>query len=134
MKNRTTPEVITTLQPNEIFVFGSNLAGIHGKGAARQALKFGAKIYVPYNLSGQTFAIPTKNQYIQTLSLIDIEFYVLGFIEIAKKSPMLTFLVTKIGCGLAGYNPADIAPLFKSAINVENIHLPAEFWEVLNEQ
>ncbi len=66
------------------------------------------------------------------MPLIDIEYYVLGFIEIAKKSPMLTFLVTKIGCGLAGYTPKDIAPLFKDAIDIPNIHLPADFWEVLN--
>lgn len=134
MKNRTTPEVITTLQPNEIFVFGSNLAGLHGEGAAKQALEFGAKTFIPYGLWGQTFGIPTKNQYIKTMPLIDIEFYILGFIEIANKSPMLTFLVTKIGCGLAGYTPNNIAPLFKDAINVENIHLPADFWEVLNKQ
>lgn len=134
MKNRTTPEVIETLQPNEIFVFGSNLAGIHGKGAAKYALNFGAKYGIGCTLSGQTFAIPTKNQYIKTMSLIDIKFYVLAFINIAKITPTFTFLVTKLSCGLAGYTPADIAPLFKDAINVENIHLPTEFWEVLNKQ
>ena len=127
MQHRTTPELITSLQPNEVFVFGSNLAGIHDAGAAKQALQFGAKTYIPYNLCGQTFGIPTKNQYIKTMPLIDIEHYVLGFIEIAKKSPMLTFLVTKIGCGLAEYTPNDIARLFKDAINIGNIHLPLAY-------
>jgi hypothetical protein len=134
MQNRTTPENIITLLPNQIFVFGSNLAGRHGAGAAKQALNFGAKYGICYYLSGNTFAIPTKNEYIQTLPIIDIQYWVYHFIEFAKTYPHLNFLVTKIGCGLAGYTPAEIAPLFKDAINVENIHLPADFWEVLNKQ
>jgi hypothetical protein len=134
MKNRTTPEVIETLQPNEIFVFGSNLAGIHGKGAAKQALQFGATFGKGVSLVGNTFAIPTKDIQLKAMSLDDIRILINAFIFVAIDYPHLTFLVTKIGCGLAGYTPNDIAPLFKDAIDIPNIHLPSEFWKVLNKQ
>jgi hypothetical protein len=134
MKNRITPEVITTLQPNDIFVFGSNLAGIHGAGAAKQALQFGATFGKGIGLVGNTFAIPTKDIQLKSMLLEDIRIIINAFIFVAIDYPNLTFLVTKIGCGLAGYTPNDIAPLFKDAINVDNIHLPTEFWEVLNKE
>ncbi len=135
MNNRITPEIITTLQPNEIFVFGSNLAGRHGAGAAKQALKFGAKYNTGVGLCGNTFAIPTKDKNLKVMPLDTIKKYVDCFIELAQLAPLRfkTLYVTKIGCGLAGYTPKDIAPLFKEAININNIHLPLEFWQILNE-
>lgn len=111
----TTPEKITSLLPNEIFVFGSNLAGRHGLGAAKVALKFGAKLGYGVGHFGQTYAIPTKDNFIRTLPLEEIELHVHAFKRHASQNPGLTFLVTPIGCGLAGYNPRDIAPMFKDS-------------------
>ena len=91
---RTTPDRITELRPGEIFVFGSNLAGMQG----------GVETIRPY---------------------VD------EFIGFARQHPRMTFLVTEIGCGIAGFTPAEIAPLFEAARRVENIHLPARFWDVL---
>jgi hypothetical protein len=109
----TTPDKITVLKPNEVFVFGSNLSGIHGLGAAKTALKWGAKYGQGVGLQGQTYAIPTKDEHIKTLPLIAIQMYVDQFKVFAKEHPELTFLVTKIGCGLAGYSEKDIAPMFQ---------------------
>jgi hypothetical protein len=132
---RITPENITSLKSNEIFVFGSNEAGIHGSGAARLAHdRFGACTGIGFGGRSRSFAIPTKDWYINTLPLKFIEFYVDRFIDYARLNKSLTFLVTKIGCGLAGYTPEDIAPLFKQAINVKNIYLPKEFWDILNKE
>lgn len=133
--NRITPENITTLKSNEIFVFGSNTGGFHGAGAASMALAFGAKMRKGVGLFGQTYAIPTKKVVkngLVTMSLEEIRPYVLDFIDYAYIHPNKIFLVTQIGCGLAGYKPSQIAPLFKRAINVENIYLPQVFWDELN--
>ena len=120
---------ITTLQPNEIFVFGSNLSGMHGGGAARLAYqKFGAIWGQGVGLQGQSYAIPTMQGGVDT-----IKPYVDEFIEFAKTHPQLKFLVTEIGCGIAGFSVEEIAPLFKQAIEVENIYLPERFWLVLNQ-
>ncbi len=125
---RITPNNITKLEPNQIFVFGSNESGIHGAGAAKQAREFGAVLGQGYGLQGSTYAIPTKGPYAQnTLSLDKIKIYVDRFIEFAIKRPNLTFLVTEIGCGLAGLKQQDVGPLFKDAINLENVYLPAKF-------
>ena len=133
MKERVTPENITSLKDNEIFVFGSNLAGIHGAGAAKIALlHFGAIWNEGVGLHGQSYAIPTKDDHIKTMPLSKIKFYVNDFINYAQQHDYLTFYVTKIGCGLAGYKPKDIAPLFKDAMYVENIFLPEEFWDIIN--
>lgn len=121
------PKNITELKPNEIFVFGSNEAGMHGAGAAKQAKRFGAKMGVGNGIQGNTYGIPTKNKRIETLSISRISKYVNEFIEYAIANPNLIFLVTPIGCGLAGYNATDIAPLFLNALTVENIHLPEIF-------
>lgn len=129
--SRITPEEIIELKDDEIFVFGSNEAGIHGAGAARYAMHFGAYIGGGFGMHGSSFAIPTKDWRIQTLPVEDIGFYVKRFIAFAKNVPNLTFLVTPIGCGLAGYKPEQIAPLFEGAIQVQNIHLPASFWMYL---
>jgi hypothetical protein len=120
---------ITTLQPNEIFVFGSNLAGMHGGGAARLAYqKFGAIWGQGVGLQGQSYGIPTMQGGVDTLKP-----YVDEFIEFAKTHPQLKFLVTEIGCGIAGFSVEEIAPLFEQAIEVENIYLPERFWMVLNQ-
>jgi len=130
---RVTDNYITVLKANEIFVFGSNLAGIHGAGAAKMAHElFGAKWGIGYGLEGQSFALPTKDRQIETLTLTQIKHFVDQFIKFAKRKPQLTFLVTEVGCKLAGYEPHQIAPLFKDAVEVENIHLPERFWNVLN--
>ena len=122
-QKRTTPEFITELQPNEIFVFGSNLKGMHGGGAAYIAYrKFGAIMGQGVGLQGQSYGIPTMQGGVET-----IRPYVDEFIAFAKEHPELTFLVTRIGCGIAGFTDEEIAPLFEKAHDVENIVLP-EGW------
>lgn len=129
---RTTNAHITYLSPNEVFVFGSNLSGRHGAGAARTALRWGAIYGNPCGLQGCTYAIPTVNAAVSNpLELGEIKKYVDTFIDFAKKHPDLIFLVTEIGCGLAGHVVEDIAPLFVGAINVSNIHLPERFWNLI---
>lgn len=132
-QSRITPPVVDWLMPDEIFVFGSNAAGIHGAGAARTALElFGAKHGEGIAFTGQCYAIPTKDKKIKTLSLDIIEKSIDLFLSFVPSFPTKTFLVTQIGCGLAGYTPEQIAPLFARAVDLDNVHLPAEFWEVLN--
>ena len=117
---RTTPDRITSLQPNEIFVFGSNLRGMHGGGAAYVAYRhFGAIMGQGVGLQGQSYAIPTMQGGVDT-----IRPFVDEFIEFAKQHPALTFLVTRIGCGIAGFTDEDISPLFEKAHEVDNIVLP----------
>ena len=124
---RTTSDRITALRPGEIFVFGSNLGGLHGGGAARLAWqRFGAVWCQGVGLQGQSYAIPTMQGGVET-----IRPYVDEFIDFARRHPHLKFLVTEIGCGIAGFTPDEIAPLFAAAASVENIWLPARFWEVL---
>ena len=124
MYNRAyTPERIMELKPNEIFVFGSNLAGAHGGGAARLAYnRFGAIMGQGVGLQGQSYAIPTMQGGVET-----IKPYVDEFIDFARQHPEYHFLVTQIGCGIAGFIPMEIAPLFEDALDVENIILPKEF-------
>lgn len=133
---RVTPENITELEHNQVFVFGSNEAGFHGAFAAKLAKdKFGAVWGQPEGLQGtkcQAYAIPTKDKKIKTLPLSVIKQYVNNFIDFAKETDF-TFLVTAIGCGAAGYEPKDIAPLFKNAMSLENVWLPKSFWKVLND-
>lgn len=124
---RTTPDFITSLAENEIFVFGSNLAGFHGGGAARVAhQRFGAVWGQGVGLQGQSYAIPTMQGGVET-----IRPYVDEFIVFARQHPELTFLVTRIGCGIAGFTDENIAPLFKEALGTDNIILPATFLDVL---
>ena len=131
-----TPEIINYLEPNEIFVFGSNEAGIHGGGAAKTAQeKFGAIYGVPFGLMGQSFAIPTKDTRIETLTLSDILNYLVSFIKFTIDNPQLKFYLTKIGCGLAGYTTNDIKSILWKAVNLatnngelpQNIIIPIEF-------
>ena len=124
-----TPERITELKPNEIFVFGSNLAGAHGGGAAYAAFrKFGAVWGQGVGLQGQSYAIPTMQGGVDT-----IEPYVNDFIAFAKAHSEYTFLVTRIGCGIAGFTPEQIAPLFYHAMDVPNIILPDDFARIVND-
>ena len=126
---RITPDFITQLGENEIFVFGSNLAGMHGGGAAYIAFKkFGARMGQGVGLQGQSYGIPTMQGGVDTITP-----YVDEFITFARQHPELRFLVTRIGCGIAGFDAQDIAPLFAEARGVENIALPKDFWEVLQE-
>ena len=127
MKSQFTPDFITELKENEIFVFGSNLEGMHGGGAARLAYnKFGAIWGQGVGLQGQSYGIPTMHGGVDA-----IKPYVDEFIEFAKSHPELTFLVTRIGCGIAGFRDEDIAPLFKECIKMENICLPKSFHEYI---
>ena len=128
MYNREfTPEKITHLENNEIFVFGSNLAGSHGGGAARLAHnRFGAVWGQGVGLQGQCYAIPTMHGGVDA-----IKPYVDEFISFAKLHPEFIFLVTKIGCGIAGFRDGDIAPLFAAAIDVENVILPESFVSII---
>ena len=126
-KGRITPRWIDSLKENEIFVFGSNLAGMHGGGAARIArLHFGAVMGKGVGLQGQSYAIPTMQGGVET-----IRPYVNDFIDFAKHHPEMQFLVTPIGCGIAGFEAEDIAPLFEEAKQIKNISLPESFWEVI---
>ena len=122
-----TPERISKLNPNEIFVFGSNLAGMHGGGAAWIAYeRFGAIMGQGVGLQGQSYAIPTIQGGVET-----IKPYVDEFIEFASKHPEYKFLVTKIGCGIAGFRVEEIAPLFTGTIDLDNVILPEDFVEVI---
>ena len=123
-EKRHTPAFVTRLAPNEIFVFGSNLRGMHAGGAAYVALrKFGAVMGQGVGLQGQSYAIPTMQGGVET-----IRPYVDEFIEFAKTHQNHVFLVTRIGCGIAGFTDDDIAPLFFQARNMNNIVLP-EGWD-----
>lgn len=129
MYNREyTPERISELKANEIFVFGSNLAGSHGGGAARLAYeRFGAIWGQGVGLQGQSYGIPTMHGGVEA-----IKPYVDEFIAFAKQHPEYKFLVTRIGCGIAGFTDAEIAPLFKDAIDLENIILPRVFVDAVS--
>lgn len=134
--NRITPENITELKPNQIFIFGSNLSGIHGAGAACLAMdKFGAEYGIGVGITGQCYAIPTKSHGIaRSLTLGEIKPYVDDFINFAISTPDYDFLVTQIGCGLANFKPQQIAPLFKNALTIKNIYLPQIFINLLHEK
>jgi hypothetical protein len=121
-------KTITELAPNEVFVFGSNYAGRHGKGAALTASrKFGARNGQGTGLMGQSYGIATKDRNLKILSLDTIQQQIRKFLECAYDHPGLKFLVTPIGCGLAGYKPKDIAPLFYFYRIPLNVILPESF-------
>lgn len=124
---------ISELRDHEVFVFGSNLSGIHGAGAAKLAYdKFGAEWGVGVGLTGRCYAIPTKSEGItRTLTVTEIQPYVDMFLRIATVNPTTHFLVTEVGCGLAGHKVEDIAPLFERALKIDNIYLPKRFIEAL---
>ena len=127
LNKKFTPDFITELGPRDIFVFGSNLSGAHIGGAARLAnQKFGAIWGKGTGLQGNSYAIPTMQGGVET-----IKPYIDEFIEFAGKHPELTFYVTKIGCGIAGFTESEIAPLFRNSLKFSNIRLPKDFMEIL---
>ena len=122
-----TPENISSLLPDEIFVFGSNLYGHHGGGAARAAFnKFGAIWGQGVGLQGQSYAIPTMQGGVETIAP-----YVDEFIKFTNEHPDKFFYVTRIGCGIAGFRDEEIAPLFEKAINLNNVCLPESFTKII---
>ena len=123
---RVTPDRIRHLNENEIFVFGSNSAGFHNGGAAQVAMiKFGAVWGQGEGLQGNSYAIPTTGFFENMVQAIN------RFIDFAIRNPQKRFLVTRIGCGNAGYMAEQIAPYFKECVKLENVALPAEFWTAL---
>lgn len=128
---KITPEKITKLDEMQVFVFGSNLAGRHGAGAAKLAKdKFGAKYGISEGLMGQSYALPTKDAFLKTLELDRIEWHIGKLLDCAEENPLLEFLVTEVGCGLAGLHPRVVAPLFFKWMQEipENVSLPMRFW------
>ena len=126
-KRRVSPQWITTLADDEVFVFGSNLEGLHGGGAALLAYeRFGAIWGQGTGLQGKSYGIPTMHGGVDVIAP-----YVDDFIAFAREHRELKFLVTEIGCGIAGFTVEEIAPLFKDAIDEENIYLPQRFIKIL---
>lgn len=126
LPTRLTPSEINVLSQNEVFVFGSNVQGMHTIGAARVAYnEFGAEWGNGEGLQGQSYAIPTME------GEDSIRAAIKRFIEFANNHPELKFLVTPIGCGVAGYTSEEIAPIFKSATDLKNVYLPISFWKIL---
>ena len=122
-----TPENITSLGPDEVFVFGSNLAGNHAGGAARVAReRFGAVMGQGVGMQGQSYAIPTMQGGVET-----IKPYVDEFIALAREWDQTTFWVTRIGCGIAGFTDEEIAPLFTEAFDLYNVRLPKSFADII---
>lgn len=123
-----TPEIIEFLNPNEIFVFGSNLSGMHGGGAAFTAYrKWGAEFGIGEGLTGQCYALPTMDYELNVLPIKYIYDRVNNLFATIRMHPDKTFLITKVACGIAGYSLREIAPLFKHFISVHNCTLPIEF-------
>ena len=123
---RVTPDHVNSLEHNEIFVFGSNASGFHAGGAAAQAMHdFGAIWGQGEGLQGRSYAIPTME------GLDNMKAAIERFAQYATQHPELRFLVTRIGCGIAGYSAREIAPLFNGCVSLENVTLPADFWDVL---
>lgn len=124
---RYTPDNISSLGEDEIFVFGSNLAGNHAGGAARVALeRFGAVMGQGVGIQGRSYAIPTMQGGVES-----IRPYVDDFFELAEEWDQTTFLVTRIGCGIAGFTDEEIAPLFDRALDMYNVVLPESFFRIL---
>lgn len=118
---------IESLGENEIFVFGSNLAGMHGGGAARIAFdRFGAEWGVGVGLTGKCYAIPTMHGGVDKIAP-----YVDEFVDFARSHREMKFLVTRVGCGIAGFTDEQMAPLFKGAVDLENVLLPKSFVRVI---
>jgi hypothetical protein len=118
------------VSPTSVFVFGSNRAGIHGGGAARVAFEeYGARWSQGEGLVGRSYAIPTKDEQIDTLPIAAVAEHVRTFVEFASSRPDLTFAVTRVGCGLAGFTDEEIAPLFVLAPN--NCELPEGWREII---
>ena len=130
MKNYT-PEKITSLKENEIFVFGSNLNGNHAGGAAYLAVeKFGAQMGNPEGIQGQSYAIPTLDKNMDRINLTDLEQSICRFYQYAEENPGNVFYMTKIGCGIAGYELSDIAIVVNCRNIPDNVIIPEEFTHI----
>jgi hypothetical protein len=135
---RITPELITDIEIGQVFVFGSNLSGIHGKGAAKHAQeRFGARRGRGVGFCGQSYAIPTRGQWLpkkrtfRDMPLEEIGEHVWDFLTFARNHPELKFLVTKIGCGYAGFTEDQMGTLFSFFGEIpDNVSLPASFWRI----
>lgn len=126
-KRRVSPQWITTLADDEVFVFGSNLEGLHGGGAALLAYeRFGAVWGQGTGLQGKSYGIPTMHGGVDVIAP-----YVDDFIAFAREHKGLKFLVTEIGCGIAGFTVEEMAPLFRKALDEVNIYLPQRFIDIL---
>lgn len=124
--NRITPEHINRLGTNEVFVFGSNARGLHHGGAAKVAVEsFGAVMGQGHGLQGKSYAINSMS------GISEMEKDIKLFCEFAKSNPQKHFLVTPIGCGIAGFSPNDVAPLFKKCAILNNVSLPRSFWQII---
>jgi len=134
MQERTTPTSINHLNPNEILVFGSSLMGEHAlTDMGLHALNFGAKNGVWRGFCGKTYAIATLTPILHPVKYDwAVNNDVAEFLRAAESLPAYTFLVTHIGGDSGYYTPAKIAPMFAKARNLPNVHLPAEYWQVLN--
>lgn len=121
----------TQPQSDEVFVFGSNLAGIHGAGAAKQALKYGARMGHGVGPCGRSYAIPTKDAELYVLPLQSIKPYIDRFVKATHDYPSIKFFVTRVGCGLAGYKDEDIAPMFRGCGS--NCNFPEQWKEYLKD-
>ena len=125
-QSRVTPERISRLAGNEVFVFGSNARGLHYGGAARVAVNhFGAIMGQGHGLQGKSYAINSMS------GIPDMEEDVRLFCDFARQNPQMHFLVTPIGCGIAGYSPREVAPLFQACKELDNVSLPQSFWDVI---
>jgi hypothetical protein len=121
--------LVNNKQYRTLMVFGSNLAGRHGKGAAKDALTLHGAIYgQAEGLQGFSYGIPTKMENFRPLPLTEIENYVKTFVKFTKENPRYLFFVTAVGTGLTGYKDKDIAPMFKGAVNC---YFPEEWREYL---
>lgn len=128
-KQRITPNQIRTLDSNEIFVFGSNAKGMHGGGAARAAVNlFGAIWGQGHGLQGQSYAIDSMS------GIEPLKKDIADFVAFARQHSEMRFLVTRIGCGIAGYKASEMAPLFKDCAELENVTLPEDFWRAIEEE
>jgi len=126
LPTRITPSLINVLADGQIFVFGSNARGMHAGGAARAAVaRFGAQWGNGEGLQGRSYAIPTMEGLESTTKAVE------RFIAYAKEHTEYNFMVTPIGCGIAGYTPEQIAPMFRDAASLENVWLPLSFWKLL---
>ena len=128
--DKLTPEIINKLKHNEIFVFGSNTKGLHGGGAAYYATQFfGAAWGISEGLTGNTYAIPTCTPEIEKVGINELKSSIDRFIQYAIENHALNFLVTPIGCGIAGWGVDEVAPMFESAKSLPNVSLPESFWK-----
>jgi len=126
LPDHITPSKVNVLGENEIFVFGSNIQGMHMGGAARIAYnKFGAVWGNGEGLQGRSYALPTMEGLESTHAAVK------RFIACAQEHPELKFFVTPVGCGIAGYTPEEIAPMFIEAVKLDNVYLPLSFWKVI---